>query len=219
MAATKFQKAFQAKRRTNEVTRLTKQFQEQTSGLLGEYGAEIEKKKSEYDTKMAEFNKVNEPYKKKLEAYQSILKDIENKVGDWIPVNYVRTEKGSKRNLDIYDIPRDFVGTAGQTTIPSGEGLGGHKALFMLESQGVRTKIENGQAYVERQKRIPEPFTEKAPVAPTAPDLSMQKEMQTRKKSLSSDYEREIAERKAGRVGSVSKRAQSRPMLSKGVSV
>lgn len=219
MAATKFQKAFQSKRRTNEVTRLTKQFQEQTSGLLGEYGAEIEKKKSEYDTKMAEFNKVNEPYKKKLEAYQSILKDIENKVGDWIPLTYLRTERGSKRNLDIYDVPRDFVGTSGQEFFPSQEGIGGHRSLSSLNRVGIQTKIENGQAYAERQKRIPAPFTEKAPVAPTAPDLSMQEEMTAKKKSLSSDYEREIAERKAGRVGSVSKRAQSRPMLSKGVSV
>lgn len=218
MAATKFQKAFQARRKTSEVSRLTKQFQEQTSGLLGEYGAEIEKKKSEYNTKMAEFNKVNEPYKKKLEAYQSILKDIEQKRGDWIPVNYVRTARG-KRNIDIYDIPRDFVGTSGQTTFGSGEGIGGHYSLQSLSNVGVQTKIENGQAYIERQKRIPEPFTEKAPTAPTAPDLSMQEEMAAKKKNLSSDYEREIAERKAGRMGSVSKRAQSRPMLSKGVTV
>jgi hypothetical protein len=219
MAATKFQKAFQTKRRTGEVDRLTKQFQQQTSGLLGEYGAEIEKKKSEYDTRMAEFNKVNEPYKQRLSDYQSILKDLAEKRGDWIPVAYVRTERGSKRNLDIYDIPRDFVGTSGQTTQPSGEGLGGHRSLTSLNSQGVQTKIENGQAYVERQKRIPAPFTEKAPIAPEAPDLKMAEEMQTRKKSLSSDYEREIAERKSGRMGSVSKRAQSRPMLSKGVTV
>ena len=216
MAATKFQKAFQSKRRTNEVTRLTKQFQEQTSGLLGEYGAEIEKKKSEYDTKMADFNKVNEPYKKKLEAYQSILKDIEEKRGDWVYAPHVRTEK---YRGPIYDIPRDYVHPDGRTTSGSGEGLGGHKTLSLLGIHGINYKYENGNLYVERQKKIPEPFTEKAPVAPTAPDLSMQEEMQTKKKSLSSDYEREIAERKAGRMGSVSKRAQARPMLSKGVSV
>jgi hypothetical protein len=222
MAATRFQKAFQTKRRTGEVDRLTKQFQQQTSGLLGEYGAEIEKKKSEYDTRMAEFNKTNETYKQKLSDYQSILKDIEEKRGDWIPVPIVRYRQSYRHggpDVAIYDIPRDFVSVHGQTTFPSQEGLGGHKSFDSLGTQGIRTKVENGQGYVERQKRIPAPFTEKAPVAPEAPDLKMAEEMQTRKKSLSSDYEREIAERKAGRVGSVSKRAQSRPMLSKGVTV
>ena len=45
----------------------------------------------------------------------------------------------------------------------------------------------------------------------------MSKELETKKVGYANDYEREIAERKAARVGAVSQKVKDRPLLSKGV--
>jgi hypothetical protein len=233
MAATRFQKAFQTKRRTAEVDRLTKQFQQQTSGLLGEYGAEIEKKKGEYESQLSQFNKSVatyedklKEYNKKVNTYKQTLSDISEGRGDWVaaPISGGDRRGATVRIDPAMKIINPYVPGRGYATAGS-MGFGHGYDIYIADLQrGLpgSVKQENGQYYIQQRKADPTPVGEfglKAPTAPAAPDLTMAEEMQTRKKSLSSDYEREIAERKAGRVGSVSRRAQSRPMLSKGVTV
>jgi hypothetical protein len=193
MAATKFQKSFQARRRTNEINRLTKQFQEQTSGLLGEYQTESAGKMAEYEKQSAEYQNLMKNYQGKLESYRA-----DPYTWSEIPIVQVRDARAG-RNVEGIQLP-----------------TGERYKLSNLESQGIAFKREGAKGFVGTLAQAPE-----APdvQAPASPDIGMSEEITARKKSLSSDYEREIAERKAGRMGSVSKRAQSRPMLSKGVTV
>jgi hypothetical protein len=193
MAATKFQKSFQAKRRTNEISRLTKQFQEQTSGLLGEYQTQSAGKMADYEKQSADYQNLMKNYQGKLESYRA-----DPYTWNETPIVQVRDARAGRNVEGI--------------TLPTGQ----RYKLSDLESQGIAFKREGAKGFVGTLAQAPE-----APniQAPASPDVGMTEDMTARKKSLSSDYEREIAERKAGRIGSVSKRAQSRPMLSKGVTV
>ena len=193
MAATKFQKAFQARRKTSELSRLTKQFQEQTSGLLGEYQVESAGKMAEYEKQSADYQNLMKNYQSKLESYQA-----DPYTWTETPIVQVRDAKAG-RNVEGIQLPS-----------------GARYKLSNLEEQGIPFKREGSKGFIGTLAQAPE-----APdiQAPTSPDVGMSEEIAAKKKSLSSDYEREIAERKAARVGSVAKRAQSRPMLSKGVSV
>lgn len=193
MAATKFQKAFQARRKTSELSRLTKQFQEQTSGLLGEYQVESAGKMAEYEKQSADYQNLMKNYQSKLESYK------EN------PYTWTEVPIYQSRNA-----------RTGQPVERIAHPSGARYKIEDLESQGIPFKREGSKGFIGTLAQAPEAPDIKAP---TPPDVGMSEEMTAKKKSLSSDYEREIAERKAARVGSVAKRAQSRPMLSKGVSV
>lgn len=193
MAATKFQKSFQTRRKTSEISRLTKQFQEQTSGLLGEYQVESAAKMADYEKQSTDYQNLMKNYQGKLESYRA-----DPYTWNETPIVQVRDARAG-RNVEGIQLP-----------------TGQRYKLSDLESQGIAFKREGSKGFVGTLAQAPEAPNIEAPVSP---DVGMTEEMTARKKSLSSDYEREIAERKAGRMGSVSKRAQSRPMLSKGVTV
>jgi hypothetical protein len=193
MAATKFQKAFQAKRKTSELSRLTKQFQEQTSGLLGEYQTESAGKMAEYEKQSTDYQNLMKNYQGKLESYRA-----DPYTWTEVPIYQSRNQR------------------TGQPVERIAHPSGARYKIEDLESQGIAFKREGAKGFIGELSQAPE-----APniQAPASPNIGMSEEMAAKKKSLSSDYEREIAERKSARMGSVSKRAQSRPMLSKGVSV
>jgi hypothetical protein len=70
-----------------------------------------------------------------------------------------------------------------------------------------------------KKKSVPK-FAVETPVAPDTEEFDAQiEQVKAKQKSLGEGYTRELAERKAGRVGAITQRAQSRPMLSKGVTL
>jgi hypothetical protein len=81
--------------------------------------------------------------------------------------------------------------------------------------QGYVEEKEGGE-FALKQKAIPK-FTEPAPTAPTAPEMPElagfdDTKFQTRRGELETTFKREVGERKAARLGAVSRRT-ARPML------
>ena len=86
------------------------------------------------------------------------------------------------------------------------------------------SQINDNDYFVEGltvYKKTPKPtLTEAPPEAPDATQFDAELEqVKAKQKTLGEGFEREVAERKAGRVAATSRRAQARPMLSKEVAL
>ena len=133
MAATKFQKSFQARRKTSEISRLTKQFQEQTSGLLGEYQVESAAKMADYEKQSADYQNLMKNYQGKLESY--------------------RADPYTWNEVPIYQSRNARTGQpVERIALPTGE----RYKIEDLESQGIAFKREGAKGFVGKLTQAPE---------------------------------------------------------------
>ena len=172
-----------------DIQRLTKQYQENLSALSPEYEGAFSQNKEA----MSGYEAQSQAFQKRLEDYQKSL--AEYKANPMTQIGYLKPVKKS----------RDYSFTdSGQTKYLS--------------------QINDNDYFVEGltvYKKTPKPtFTEEPPTAPetTERDAALAN-VEEQRKTLGQEFQREIGERRASRVSAVSRRSQSRPMLSKGVAL
>jgi hypothetical protein len=185
-----------ARRSTSDIDRLAKQYKSNVEAITGEYTAaftgyqaNVAEKMQPFEAEMAAYKTTALPaYEAQQASYQKNLEDY-NKVLADLQANPVTEAIGYK-----------------QTKVP-------RWGLFGLA--GYETKSEPFTYYVP--KEIPK-FTETAPVAPETPTAPTIEEFdsgqfQAKRAEAEGTFKREVGERRAARIGAVSRKA-TRPLLS-----
>lgn len=224
MAISKAQMRAMRRRKTSNIDRLAQQYQKDISALTGDYeksfmGTQAEREKQmqpyaaaseQYKTAMADFETQAAAYRGSLDEYQGKIKAFEKDPFERITVP---TAKYNFR-AGSYDLNIPGRGVVNFNNLPD----------YEIESIGREVKINKGRtpdmAYdivLKREAKTPDPFTEKAPTAPKAPEMPElagfdEQKFQTRRGELDTVFKREVGERKAARLGAVSRRT-ARPML------
>jgi hypothetical protein len=213
MAETAYQKRTKV-RRMSDIERLAREYSKNVESMTGQYQqsyaayqkdvaakmAPYETAVEQYKTGMANYETQSKAYKKRLSAYQKTLESI------------------TANPRETFEVPFRTINLAGETGIPvaliNNKWMpfppGGDTGEYEFVS------ASGGKATISKPRAIPQ-FTEEAPVAPTAPTKPEiapfdQSQFETKGKELGETFQREVGERKAARLGAVSRRA-TRPML------
>jgi len=193
-----------ARRSTSDISKLAKQYKSNLESITGEYQtafsgyqAGVTEQMKPYEAQIATYKNLLLPtyetqktaYKKKLDDYTALLADIEK--------NPLIERQGTRREAELLPSSSPHLG-------PGGAG-GGLQYGF----------VERPYTYYE-EKPIPK-FTDKAPKTPdipVAPEIAAfdSSQYEAKKTEAGSALKREIGERRAARVGAVS-RKMTRPML------
>ena len=234
MAETQYQKRTKV-RRMSDIERLAREYSKNVQAMTGQYEqsyADYQKnvatQMAPYEAEVARYQQELMPtyetqaanYKTRLSQYQQALKDFEqNKVVEWVPANVAATTTSRRGRVSSYiDVPTWFEDYNRSKYMPSGESYSGRLgAEMMIARGGLPLKQEGGTFYLGRLAQLPERLSEKAPTAPSAPVRPEIKEFDTsafaaKKAEAETTFKREVGERKAARLGAVSRRA-TRPML------
>lgn len=217
MAISKAQMRSLQRRGSSDIDRLAKQYQKDIAALTGDYeqsfmGAQAEREKQmepynlaveKYRTEvLPTFERQSQDFQKRLSEYEKSLADIEkNPYEDQKIRGKFRYETLSKAgSADPYEW---------------GYVIDGQWRSAKNLPQGYVEEREGGD-FALKQKAVPT-FTEKAPVAPTAPEMPElagfdETSFQTRRGELETGFKREVGERKAARQRAVSRKT-ARPLL------
>jgi hypothetical protein len=216
---TQFQKKMAARRGTSSIDRLSRQYQEQIKNITGEYETSFADYQKKREETLAPYNTAVEKYKADYGTFESSMADYKKRFGDYqaavedvkknpyAPVagaQFFYYGKGSGRDVHIIRLPGDP-----KMYSDNPEDTGSY-----IEKFGYKL---NGQT-VSKLRSAPTPFTEKAPSAPSAPEAPVIEEFNAQpfeeKKTLAEQtFKRETSERKAARLGAVSRKG-TRPLLS-----
>lgn len=175
--------------RQRDIERLSQQYQKNLSALSPEYEGAF----AQNAQAISGYEAQSQDYMKRLQDFQKSLQAYKEN-----PMTQIGYLKPVKKSTDY-----SFT-DSGQTKYLS--------------------QINDNDYFVEGLtvfKKTPKPtFTE---AAPAAPDTSQRDvvlaNLEEQRKTLGEGFQREVGERKAGRVAAVSRRSQSRSMLSKGVTL
>lgn len=196
--ATQYQKKMAARRSSSDIGRLAQQYQQEIAGVTGQYEAEyakysqaVNEKMKPFEEEMAKYQSAVVPayesqlteYKKRLEQHKATLAEIEkNPVIEKSGIRQVENPMWNPMNTTGYTGPMYF---------------------------------EEPYTYYE-PREIPK-FTEKAPKSPSAPvaptiEKFNQTAFEEQRKNVEQTFKREVGERRAARLGAVSRKA-TRPLL------
>ena len=194
-------------RRMTDIDRLAAEYKRNVEAITGEYQQSFGAFQTEQARKMEPYNVAAEQYKTAMGEYETQAADYRGKLTAY-----------QKAIEDVQANPRQLVGRT----------IGGGKRGFMYEIEGQRYSERAGlpEGYsvdanqnLYKDRPIPK-FTEKAPTAPTAPTMPELGEFDTsafqaKRGQAETTFKREVAERKAARLGAVGRRI-TRPMLQEG---
>lgn len=210
-ALTQFQKKMAARRGTSSIDKLSRQYQEQIKNITGEYEtsfADYTKKRAET---MAPFESATEQYKKDYATYETNVSGYKGRLSEF----QKKLEEVTANPLKV--TPFSYVekpGSGGSTKLISIPGVGNFEGIAGLPSNYTLDSATN----TLYEKRSAGSFTEKAPTAPerpVAPEIPEfdAKPFEEKKALTEQEFKRETSERKAARLGAVS-RKERRPLLS-----
>jgi len=220
-------------RRMTDIDRLADQYKKNVEAITGEYQqsfgafqAEQTKKMEpynvaaeQYKTAMGEYETQAQSYRNKLTAYQKAIEDFPTSAGEKanVPTRVIRGNtfytiggvQYPKTDLPANYFIADVMGEVPET-VRQGQGRG---ARNVPTGRMVTAKV--GEEL--RVRTPPGAFSEKMPTAPTAPTMPELGEFdastfQAKRGEAETTFKREVAERKAARLGAVGRRA-TRPML------
>jgi len=194
-------------RRMTDIDRLAAEYKKNVEAITGEY-------QQSFGAFQAEQTKKMEPYNVAAEQYKTAMEEYEKQAAGYKE----RLVAHQKAIEDVQANPRQLVGRT----------IGGGKRGFMYEIEGQRYSERAGlpEGYsvdanqnLYKDRPIPK-FTEKAPTEPTAPTMPELGEFDTsafqaKRGQAETTFKREVAERKAPRLGAVGRRI-TRPMLQEG---
>jgi hypothetical protein len=187
--------------RQRDIERLAKDYQSSLASLEPEYQAVFNKKTEA----TSGFEKQSQDFQKRLEGYQKSLSEYktnpfeEQKIQGMYRGSFQKKASSADPYEWGYVIDDKFYGFK---NLPTG---------YVEEREGGEFAL--------KKKAVPK-FEEAPPEAPDATQFDAELEqVKAKQKTLGEGFEREIGERKAGRVAATSRRAQSRPMLSKGATL
>lgn len=220
-------------RRKTDIDRLAAEYKKNIEAITGEYQQSFgafqteQAKKMEpynvaaeqYKTAMGEYETQAQAYRDKLTAYQKAVEDFPTSAGVKanVPTKVIRgntfyTIGGidyPKADLPVNYFIADVMGQVPETVM-QGVGRGARKV-----PTGKMITAKVGEEL--RVRTPPEPFAEKlptAPAAPTMPELGSfdASAFQAKRGQAETTFKREVAERRAARLGAVGRRI-SRPLL------
>jgi hypothetical protein len=221
MAETLYQKRTKV-RRMSDIERLAREYSKNVQAMTGQY----EQSYADYQKQVAE---KMAPYEAEVKRYQSeLMPNYESQVSGYRQ----RLSEYQTKLEDITKRPYDYLSPAPRTETTEGYGddwrrntsayfpsLGKRLKPIDLVNMGYEVSQDRyGGGFGEvRKRRVLEKFTEAAPSAPAAPVRPTVQEFDTSKFAASKEqtektFQREVGERKAARLGAVSRRA-TRPML------
>ena len=191
-------------RRMTDIDRLAAEYKKNVEAITGEY-------QQSFGAFQAEQTKKMEPYNVAAEQYKTAMEEYEKQAAGYKE----RLVAHQKAIEDVQANPRQLVGRT----------IGGGKRGFMYEIEGQRYSERAGlpEGYsvdanqnLYKDRPIPK-FTEKAPTEPTAPTMPELGEFDTsafqaKRGQAETTFKREVAERKAARLGAVGRKI-SRPLL------
>ena len=217
MAVSKAQMRSMQRRRSSDIDRLAQQYQKDIAALAGDYEQSFMGTQAEREKQMQPYNLAAEQYRMEaMPAYERQLQDFQKRIGDY-QGSLAEIEKNP---FEAQKIPGSFryqnIKKAGSADpYEWGYVIDGTWRSARALPEGYVEEKEGG-SFALKKKAIPT-FTEKAPTAPTAPEMPElagfdETKFQTRRGELESTFKREVGERKAARLGAVSRRS-ARPML------
>lgn len=195
MAETIYQKRTKV-RRMSDIERLAQQYSKNISSMTGEY----EKSYADYQKMVAQ---QMAPYETEVQRYQTeLMPTYEAQAAQY-------RSKLDAYNATLAEIAKNpLIEKTGTRTVP--------KPTVNLET-GAYSFVPTVESYTYYEKKPIPKFTETSPTAPKAPTKPEIKEFDTaaftaKKQETESAFKREVAERKAARLGVVGRRI-TRPML------
>jgi hypothetical protein len=217
-----FKQRQRARRSTSDIDRLSKQYKANVDAMTGEYQtafagyqAGVAEKMKPFEEQMATYKESLLPtyeaqraaYQKKLDDYNAVLADI---AANPVTTQTVRevtdvTWYGRKRYGDVtYYIPREIpkFGT------PSGTVRTQVRPELKILGNAIPAEYKDETVY----DPIEAPKAPDVPLAPTIEDFDSAG-FEARNKQLQSDFKREVGERRAAKLGAVSRKV-TRPLLS-----
>jgi hypothetical protein len=207
--------------RQRDIQRLTTQYQSQLSALAPEYESVFQKKEAAIQAgsgQAGEYAKKLEEFNKQLAAYKAApLESLT--IGRGTATGVDRSGPASAATVKIQ--PNKEYDWRSQTMYRIPELGNNYYTPYALEQLGYEVNPDAGGGLTQAFKRKTMPtFTEAAPEQVDLSQFDKETEaVEAKKKTLGEGFQREVAERKASRVGAVSRRAQSRPMMAKGVTL
>jgi hypothetical protein len=220
-------------RRMTDIDRLAAEYKRNVEAMTGEYQqsfGEFEAGRAktlepynlameQYRTQFADYEKQAAGYKQRLAAYQKAIEDFPTSAGERVNAQ-MYTARGGKRfvvgntSYGIDDLPVNYFVADVMGQVPETRTVGAGRGARQVATGNMVTKVVGQEL---RKRTPPGAFTEKAPEAPTAPTMPELAEFDSsgfaaRRGELESTFKREVGERRAARLGAVSRRA-TRPML------
>jgi len=232
MAETLYQKRTKV-RRMSDIERLASQYKKNVEAMTGEYQqsfGEFEANRAkamqpynaalaQYQTAFADYENQAAGYRERLGAYQKALEDFPTSAGEKVNAQMYNTKGGKiwkigDRSYSIDELPANYFVADVMGEVPEMTTVGVGRGARQVPTGNMVTKVVGQEL---RKRTPPGEFTEKAPTAPTAPTMPELAEFDSsgfaaRRGELESTFKREVGERKAARLGAVSRRA-TRPML------
>lgn len=193
-------------RKTSDITKLADQYKSQINAVTGEY----EKSFADYTAKrnqtMAPYEAAVGQYQQEYKGYEEALAGYRQRLADYT----AKLEDINKNPLEV--IPTDQYKVSRLIRFGTSLTIDGksYKDTELPEDY----TFENNVLY---KRRNPGTFTDKAPTAPTAPTAPAVEEFDTtqfdaKRKELETGLKRELGERRASKIGAVSRKA-ARPLL------
>ena len=187
--------------RQRDIERLSKTYQANISALTPEYESVLGKKTealSGYEAQSADFQKRLQDYQKSLAEYKANPFEPQKIKGSF---RYQSLKKAG--SADPYEW---------------GYAIDGNWYSAKNLPQGYVEEKESGE-YALKKKAMPT-FQDAAPqVADTTQYDTELAAVESKRKTLGEEFQRETSERKSARLAAVGRRERSRPMLSKGASL
>jgi hypothetical protein len=223
--ATMYQKKIAARRSTSDITRLAQQYQQEIAGVTGEYETQygkysseaaekqkiFEEQKKAYDERYGSYLGSAEQYKKQSTDYQKAMEgylarqeatreQLVQAIGERGGINYFNINGQMVDTISVQRDPRKYGYEYAISPYEAGRrgtGVWTLKPLFQETAPVAPKKLEA--------------FTEKAPEIAALPEFDST-EFETKKAAVEQTFKREVGERRAARLGAVSRKA-TRPLL------
>lgn len=201
-------------RRTADITKL----QQQYARSVEDYTASVGTKETAFKAEMDKYNAAYEPWQQKASAYQTKLSDYQKQLQTYqntpetVVYDKIRWAKGSPSSGYFYlwsDLSKPSSGEPPRYTLKPGQ------EFVNTNSAAPDYGMVVTKGGLTMPKEPTEKFTEPAPVAPSALDISAEKAKLQGEKDYTA---REVDERTKARLRAV-QRGNSRPMMSAGANL
>jgi hypothetical protein len=223
--ATSYQKKLALRRSTSDIERLAKQYQQEIAGITGEYESQFSAYSAQAAEKEGTFNVAKKAYDTKYASYLDQLTAYNESMNKYSGDISAYLDKSAASQERVIDLPKGrgnvaYFDIGGQRVDPTTVKNNPTKYGF----EYVVTPFEAG--FRGTNKWIVKPLmTEKEPVAPTSPGKFTEpapeipkigdfdaSQFEAKKSQAEQTLKREIGERKAAKIGAISRKA-TRPLL------
>jgi hypothetical protein len=223
--ATSYQKKRAVRRATSDIDRLAKQYQQEIAGITGEYESQFSEYSAQAAEKESAFNVAKKAYDTKYGSYLDQLSAYNEGMTKYSSEIAGYLDKVAATQERVMELPRDKYGKIYFET--NGKRIGLTELTDNAKNYGFEYVVGPYEAgFRGTSKVIAKPLmTDKEPVAPTSPGKFTEpapeipnigefdsSQFEARKTQAEQTLKREVGERRAAKLGAVSRKA-TRPLL------